>query len=349
MTKNLYGRCLQMVSSARNYLIIAGLLCALVVLSKPAVAVPSLSRKYSQACSTCHSPGFPRLNDFGKFSKEAGYFQEGGKEVSLGDWLRMSELPPIGVLIKAYALRHNRSSGVVFDTPHEYEIMWADSLGPTFSVFGELEFEYGEAEAGSTYLDWHSQDRKWSLRAGNFAPSDWLAKEIGTGHFRLTRARYRFEEVREGDAQRIGRDSPGFMIYGRPAQNWWFDLAVVDGDSDNKHKDFWAHTSFAFSNGILVAPFFYTGKYGMSPSQDFTQAGVGVSVPLKTFSVSGASPSRRPVLMWIRGNPETTHQDSSGSPILSTTAPTLKGDTSSATATPTILSRRMIGHSTISR
>jgi len=274
--------------SARKYLFIAGLLLALVVVSRPASAIPALARKYGQACSTCHSPGFPRLNDFGKSIKEQGYYQEGGKEIALGDWLRMSELPPFAVLVKAYPLSHNKSSGVVFDTPHEVEVFWADSLGPSFSVFAEVEFEAGEAGAGSTYLDWHSQDRKWSLRAGNFAPSDWLAKELGTGHFRLTRARYQFEEVRQDTSQRIGRDTPGFMLYGRPAKNWWFDLAVTDGDTANKQKDFWGHTSFALSNGILISPFFYAGKFGPSPAQDFTQAGLGVFVPLKNLTLSGA-------------------------------------------------------------
>src|SRR5450631_2394472 len=49
-------------------------LSALVVLSTPpsASAIPAFSRKYGTSCTTCHSD-FPRLNDFGKAFKDAGF------------------------------------------------------------------------------------------------------------------------------------------------------------------------------------------------------------------------------------------------------------------------------------
>src|SRR5271165_7165901 len=49
-------------------------LSALAVLSLPpqADAIPAFSRKYGTSCSTCHSD-FPKLNDFGKAFKDAGF------------------------------------------------------------------------------------------------------------------------------------------------------------------------------------------------------------------------------------------------------------------------------------
>ncbi len=43
-----------------------------VALARPAVAIPAFSRMYNTSCSTCHID-FPKLNDFGKAFKDAGF------------------------------------------------------------------------------------------------------------------------------------------------------------------------------------------------------------------------------------------------------------------------------------
>src|SRR5512140_1847993 len=47
---------------------------SLLVLITPrrATAIPAFSRQYNTSCSTCHS-NFPKLNDFGKAFKDAGF------------------------------------------------------------------------------------------------------------------------------------------------------------------------------------------------------------------------------------------------------------------------------------
>ena len=50
-------------------LLIAGLMAILV---SPAHAIPAFARKYQTSCTTCHTD-FPRLNDFGKAFKDAGF------------------------------------------------------------------------------------------------------------------------------------------------------------------------------------------------------------------------------------------------------------------------------------
>src|SRR5215469_13232464 len=42
------------------------------VWSNPAYAIPAFSRMYGTSCSTCHID-FPKLNDFGKAFKDAGF------------------------------------------------------------------------------------------------------------------------------------------------------------------------------------------------------------------------------------------------------------------------------------
>src|ERR1022692_3868532 len=53
---------------------VLAILCALVVLSLPpsAHAIPAFSRQYGTSCTTCHLD-FPKLNDFGKAFKDAGF------------------------------------------------------------------------------------------------------------------------------------------------------------------------------------------------------------------------------------------------------------------------------------
>src|SRR5580693_8313807 len=41
-------------------------------LGKPIYAIPAFSRQYGTSCSTCHV-AFPKLNDFGKAFKDAGF------------------------------------------------------------------------------------------------------------------------------------------------------------------------------------------------------------------------------------------------------------------------------------
>jgi hypothetical protein len=47
-------------------------LLVLIVLSGTSPAIPAFSRQYGTSCSTCHID-FPKLNDFGKAFKDAGF------------------------------------------------------------------------------------------------------------------------------------------------------------------------------------------------------------------------------------------------------------------------------------
>ena len=55
----------------RTVLVFSQLLLALFV-SSDSYAIPAFSRQYGTSCSTCHVD-FPKLNDFGKAFKDAGF------------------------------------------------------------------------------------------------------------------------------------------------------------------------------------------------------------------------------------------------------------------------------------
>jgi len=60
-------------------LIVGGVLAVIAILSgivqdvQDAQAIPAFARKYDFACSVCHVPSFPKLNDFGNLFRDHGY------------------------------------------------------------------------------------------------------------------------------------------------------------------------------------------------------------------------------------------------------------------------------------
>ena len=60
-----------MSSHRRIFIVLVGLL-VLVALTGSSQAIPAFSRQYGTSCSTCHVD-FPKLNDFGKAFKDAGF------------------------------------------------------------------------------------------------------------------------------------------------------------------------------------------------------------------------------------------------------------------------------------
>ncbi len=280
----------EVVSFMRHILLLGFIVMVVfLVIPRQAHAIPPFARQYGLACSTCHSPAPPRLNDFGRNFKEAGYYQEGGNFTSPNDMLTLPELPPVSLRVLSWVVENQKSQPknkrTRFTIPDEYEVNFASALGPIFSFFGEVEFEGGASATGSTYLDYHTPG--WlSLRAGNFAPDDWLAAKLGSGHFRLTRQRYLFEDHSYVGAQNLGVDTPGLMLYGRPSEPFWFDIAVVEGDTNNAHKDFWAHINYLLAPTFDLGLFGYWGKWG-SPSEDFSRFGASVKVPLDSITFTG--------------------------------------------------------------
>ncbi|MFN4182074.1 MAG: hypothetical protein ACK4G3_02535, partial [bacterium] len=114
------------------------------------------------------------------------------------------------------------------------------------------------------------------LRVGNFPANEWVAENLGSGNFRLTRERYLYENFDfESGVPPLGGDSTGFAVYGRPSEPFWFDIAILEGDENNKNKDIWGHINYKFSENWNLSLFGYSGKYG-SNKLDFSRLGLGI-------------------------------------------------------------------------
>ncbi len=61
-----------MVDRSYRTLLPAVILLSMITVSKQSVAIPAFARQYGTSCSTCHID-FPKLNDFGKAFKDAGF------------------------------------------------------------------------------------------------------------------------------------------------------------------------------------------------------------------------------------------------------------------------------------
>ncbi len=61
-----------MKASHRASVLLTVLFCLFLILSSNSYAIPAFSRQYGTSCATCHVD-FPKLNDFGKAFKDAGF------------------------------------------------------------------------------------------------------------------------------------------------------------------------------------------------------------------------------------------------------------------------------------
>src|SRR3989454_6877800 len=55
------------------FVVIIAILSGIVQDVQDAQAIPAFARKYDFACSVCHVPSFPKLNDFGNLFRDHGY------------------------------------------------------------------------------------------------------------------------------------------------------------------------------------------------------------------------------------------------------------------------------------
>ncbi len=72
------------VLSVGLILAVIGILSGLVQDVRDAQAIPAFARKYDFACSVCHVPSFPKLNDFGNLFRDHGY--QLGTDQELPTW-----------------------------------------------------------------------------------------------------------------------------------------------------------------------------------------------------------------------------------------------------------------------
>jgi hypothetical protein len=79
------------VRTVRESLLLLAL--AITILSaSTSYAIPAFSRMYGTSCNTCHVD-FPKLNDFGKAFKDAGFKSMTTIRSSRGTWTRSSKAP----------------------------------------------------------------------------------------------------------------------------------------------------------------------------------------------------------------------------------------------------------------
>jgi len=133
-----------------------------------AQALPSFSRKYGTGCVTCHE-AFPRRNAVGeafrlrgyRFTDDEAYVKR--PPVELGDeaynrlWpqaLWSSDIPAtfpwsaIARFILEADMDGSRDAEVLFLFPEEIELVWAGTLGKTFSFYGDVRFIQMDFEGG---------------------------------------------------------------------------------------------------------------------------------------------------------------------------------------------------------
>ena len=275
-------------------------------------AIPAFSRKYRTSCSTCHYAA-PMLNAFGKAFKNNGYRYPAGADpemtkeepVSLGseaykkvwpDAIWPADIPgtsPVSVWA-VNRINYAALSDVKweFETPHEVEILYAGTIGESFSFFGEVEIEN---DAGDLEIAFPTPN-----------------------HLKLTRNHYNVESFRSRNGWRFRDDHAGLEVWGAgngsgERGGFTYRVGVVNGQglSDmNKEKDFYGKmtykigglgevggtegagsnaSEFFLDDNVTLGAFMYTGtasKTGVA-DEDFTVFGGDVDFWYQRFILNG--------------------------------------------------------------
>ena len=305
------------------------------VIGEVGYGIPSFSRKYKTSCSTCHYAA-PMLNGFGKAFKNNGYRYPAGTDpemtkeepVSLGseaykkvwpDAIWPSDIPgtsPFSVWAVG-RINYAAMSDVKweFEIPHEVEILYAGTIGETFSFFGEVELEN---EANETEIAFpFALQYDWSpglhIRAGM------VHADPTPNHLKLTRNHYNIASFRSRNRWRFRDEQVGLEVWGAgngagDRGGFTYRFGVVNGQGlsdENKDKDIYGKVTykigglgeiggtggaesqtsqFFIDNNVTVGGFFYKGTASRAGfnDEDFTIFGGDVDYWYDRFIVNGA-------------------------------------------------------------
>lgn len=253
--------------------VLVGILCAsaLALISEPAAAIPIFSRKYRTSCSTCHY-AFPQLNAFGKAFKNDGYrFPEGDADlrkddpVDLGNeaykqvWpnaIWPSDLPggaPIAVRAQgSVGVAFNQPDSIAKSTfllPEHVQVFYAGTLGQSFSLFGEVELEQGEAGSVDVGFPFRFQ---WNRAPAFNATFGSVHFDPSPGDFGLTPTGYNVSTLASRNGWTAEGEQPGMEVWGAGngpggKGGWKYTGGVVEGQglSDvGRDKDFFAQATY---------------------------------------------------------------------------------------------------------
>jgi hypothetical protein len=306
----------------------------LTILVQDAQAIPAFSRKYKTSCSTCHY-AFPMLNAFGKAFKNNGYRYPAGKDpemtkedpVSLGseaykkvwpDAIWPSDIPGTSPLSVHAVGRINYSAlskvKWEFEIPHEFELLYAGTIGEGFSFFGEIEVENenNETEVAFPFALQYDVSPAFHIRAGmvNADPTP--------TSLRLTRNHYNIASLRSRNGWRFRDEHVGLEVWGagngageRGGFTYRFGVVNGQGLTDiNPEKDLYGKVTykigglgetggtegaesqtsqFYIDNSATLGAFFYKGTASKTGAadEDFTVFGGDVDFWYSRFIANG--------------------------------------------------------------
>jgi hypothetical protein len=156
---------------------------ALLVLARPALAIPAFARKYGLPCSACHE-AWPKLNNFGQTFKDNGYQLGNDRDAPIfqqpGYWPIMFRVTPqwhreSSRRVPVDQVPGNASSGLVESTVtssgfdlSSIDLVTAGTLSKNISFFVQPFINNG-----STFIS-----QGW-VRLDNLAKSSWLNLKMG--------------------------------------------------------------------------------------------------------------------------------------------------------------------------
>ena len=251
-------------------------------------AIPPFARKYGTSCSTCHI-AIPKLNSYGDAFRRNGYVLPAADKafvkeqpVSLGakaweDLWPKSIWPgeimgsvPFGVYMHQRAVRQFSEDGtkdtLIFDAPHELELLMGGNLGKKIGFFGEWVFYEKEKNAPGLKRLYVQFNDMFSKRGG--LPENALNIKFGRiepgtqGGYKDASKRLTMEHPITGDLRAL--ENTGLSLW-----DSGFRWRMRDQQSGLEFNGILKHY-FEYSAGILNGEKFTVseGKGGQSTAKD---------------------------------------------------------------------------------
>lgn len=209
-------------------------------------AIPAFARKTNMTCSTCHT-AWPALNAFGRQYKEHGYrlgHLEAPNKIISKD-LKWNESLPISVMLVARPYDKKDSGKTKIRALHEVELMVAGPMGEKFSGFIEIEAE--DEVTNGIGLDTGISSAALTYNADEAAHVQFSWGSITwfdpynsySNHLRMTRGASAIIDQSFGGADNGGKiktSRQNVAVYGRPAPNFFYGVAI-SGDADDSEGE----------------------------------------------------------------------------------------------------------------
>jgi len=270
----------------------------MLVMARPATAIPAWARKYEVSCTFCHS-AWPSLNSEGRNFKMRGYrlpdeADDGSIVTQVGNFLTLDRNVPLSARFVMRPFDKSRDEPAAIRSLHEVELYLAGPVARDFSAFAEIEAEDEDEFSVSVEhgtLGWHPVAEANVVMG--WAPPFWADpySTLADGGRRMTRSHKGPLDQPFAAHERLRNSSQWFGFYGRAAERVFYNTGISAGGDDPEGedaKDAFGRIMVEAVPGVNVGGFVLGGtNETLGSALDFYRAGFDFQIEQRGLNIYG--------------------------------------------------------------